>query len=239
MDAHERAKCGTLEVVFLWGNLLWSLWNKDANQKHQTAKNFGYLELLYGDQTPVPVLTSNFFSCKQGLEETVQSFILRLHGLYCRLQQHDCSSDSVTGPGFASLYSLQPWRGVCWLASGGFAAVLHTTRGNVFSFINKQYGSPRTPSDADWRHYLKREIMDYVTFLLKGITQDIVAVLKPLLQRASTRLNPPNPIWTRAYPARPNNGCDEQGRPICHCCKKAGHVARYCRGAAKSEPALS
>lgn len=52
-------------------------------------KSFLFLDSLYGDLVPTPVLRSQFFSCTQNPSETVSSFILRLRELYCRLRKHD------------------------------------------------------------------------------------------------------------------------------------------------------
>uniref|UniRef100_A0AAV2KYS3 Uncharacterized protein n=1 Tax=Knipowitschia caucasica TaxID=637954 RepID=A0AAV2KYS3_KNICA len=97
------------------------------------------------------------------------------------------------------------------------------------SAINKQYGSPRPPQDIDWKEQLKREIMDDVQAQMKGLTKDIVAELKPLLQSASPQPSSPNPTWNRPYSPRPYNDRDEQGRPICHRCRKAGRFKKLGR----------
>uniref|UniRef100_A0AAV2LQ22 Uncharacterized protein n=1 Tax=Knipowitschia caucasica TaxID=637954 RepID=A0AAV2LQ22_KNICA len=82
----------------------------------------------------------------------------------------------------------------------------------------------RPPQDIDWKEQLKREIMDDVQAQMKGLTKDIVAELKPLLQSASPQPSSPNPTWNRPYSPRPYNDRDEQGRPICHRCRKAGSL---------------
>ena len=228
----------------------------DENEKDQTAKIFLYLDSLYGDQTPVPVLRSKFFSCSQGIEEPVQSFILRLRELYCRLQRQD--PDSAP---FEKALRDQLLLGLC---DGPLAQALkvyarrhpdlefvelrdealqldseygHRRPEVTCATINKQYASSRPPPDINWREQLKQEIMDEVKVHMKGITQDIIAELKPLLQSTAPQHSPPH--WNRRYSPRPYNDRDEQGRPICHRCRKAGHIARDCRGNATSEQTLN
>lgn len=50
----------------------------DSDERDHTGKIFLYLDTLYGDRTPTPVLRSQFFSCVQRQDETVPSYILRL-----------------------------------------------------------------------------------------------------------------------------------------------------------------
>lgn len=64
----------------------------EEGERDQTCKVFLYLDSLYGDRIPTPVLRSQFFSCVQRLDETVPSYILRLQELHRRLQQHDPDS---------------------------------------------------------------------------------------------------------------------------------------------------
>lgn len=229
----------------------------DEDEKDQTAKIFVYLDSLYGDQTPVPILRSKFFSCAQRVDEPVQSFILRLREFYCRLHRQDPDSapseialrDQLLlglhdGPLAQALKVYARRNPEIDFADLRQEALLldseygHTRPEVTCSLINK-YGSPRHPQDAGWREQLKREIMDDVKAQMKGLSQDIVAELKPLLQSTSPQPTSPNPSWNRRYSPRPFNDRDEQGRPICNRCRKAGHIARYCRGAATPEPPLN
>lgn len=57
----------------------------ETSERDQVQNIFSFLDSLYGDRVPTPVLRSQFFSCTQNLSETVSSFILRLRELYCRL----------------------------------------------------------------------------------------------------------------------------------------------------------
>lgn len=229
----------------------------DTDERDQVCKIFVYLESLYGDQTPIPILRSNFFGCSQKANEPVQSFILRLRELYCRLKKVDrenSPSESALrdqlllglrdGPLSQALkvyarrnpdLDFTELRQEAMLLDSEYGRQTEVT----CSMINKQNGSPRPLQNPDWKEQLKREIMDDVKVQMKGLTQDIVAELKPLLQSASPQPRSPNSTWNRRYSPRPFNDRDEQGRPICHRCKKAGHIARYCRGTATPEPALN
>lgn len=230
----------------------------DTDERDQTAKIFAYLDSLYGDQTPVPVLRSKFFSCSQGTDEPVQSFILRLRELYSKLHRQDPDSAPSEGA-LRDQFLLGLCDGPLAQALKVYARrhpdlefadlreealQLNTEYGHqrpevTCSVINKQYSSPKLSQDTHWKEQLKQEILEDVKLQMKGLTQDIVAELKPLLQPASPQPSSPNPTWNRRYSPRPYNDRDEQGRPICHRCRKAGHIARYCRGPATPEPALN
>lgn len=220
----------------------------DEDERDQTAKIFLYLDSLYGDQTPVPVLRSRFFSCSQGIEEPVQSFILRLHELYSKLHHQDPDN----APSEGALRD-QLLLGLCdGPLSQALKVYARRNPGLEFadlceearqlnleygrqrsevtcSVINKQYASPAPPQEIKWKEQLKQEIMDDVKLQMKGLTQDIVAELKPLLQLTSPQPSSPNPTWNRRNSPRPYNDRDGHGRPICHRCRKAGHIARYCK----------
>uniref|UniRef100_A0AAV2JLM6 Reverse transcriptase domain-containing protein n=1 Tax=Knipowitschia caucasica TaxID=637954 RepID=A0AAV2JLM6_KNICA len=77
--------------------------------------------------------------------------------------------------------------------------------------LASEYGRAE-PEEPNWKEQLKREIMEDVKMQMKGITQEIVAELKPLLQTASPQPSPPNPTRTRQSTPRPYNDRDAQGR---------------------------
>ncbi|CAL9708532.1 unnamed protein product [Knipowitschia caucasica] len=176
----------------------------DADEKDQVAKIFVYLDSLYGDRTPIPVLRAQFFSCTQKAEETVQSFILRLRELYCRLKRlhrEDSPSESALrdqlllglrdGPLSQALKVFARRNPEMEFSDLRQEAVLLASEYGraepevTCSVISKQYTSPRLPQEPNWKEQLKREIMEDVKMQMKGITQEIVAELKPLLQTAS------------------------------------------------------
>ncbi|KAK7945594.1 hypothetical protein WMY93_001322 [Mugilogobius chulae] len=66
--------------------------------------------------------------------------------------------------------------------------------------VNKQYASPRTPQEEHWKEQLKREIMEDVKAQMKGLTQEIVAELRPMLQPPPVHSATPTPPPT--YPRR-------------------------------------
>ncbi len=47
----------------------------EENERDQVRKILVYLDSLYGDPIPIPVLRSQFFSCTQKTGETVPPFI--------------------------------------------------------------------------------------------------------------------------------------------------------------------
>ncbi|KAK7925333.1 hypothetical protein WMY93_007643 [Mugilogobius chulae] len=66
--------------------------------------------------------------------------------------------------------------------------------------VNKQYASPRTPQEEHWKEQLKREIMEDVKAQMKGLTQEIVAELRPMMQPPPVHSATPTPPPT--YPRR-------------------------------------
>uniref|UniRef100_A0AAV2IW99 Uncharacterized protein n=1 Tax=Knipowitschia caucasica TaxID=637954 RepID=A0AAV2IW99_KNICA len=84
--------------------------------------------------------------------------------------------------------------------------------------VQKHYDSPKTPQGLDWKEQLKREIMEEVNVQMKGLSRDILAELKPLLQSASPQSSPPNTTWNRRYSPRPYNDRDEQGMNVIMAC---------------------
>ncbi len=231
----------------------------EENERDQVRKIFAYLDSLYGERTPIPVLRSQFFSCTQRTGETVASFILRLRELHCRLRRHDPDD----APSDASLRD-QLLLGLCegplaqalkvyarrnpdetFAALRQEALMLDAEHGNqqpeVTCFaVNNPRASPNPPQGASWKETLKREIMEDVKSQMQGLTQELMKEIKPLLQPATATPQPPTQLRReRRRPFSAANDWDEQGRPICRQCRQAGHIARFCRRPAASQPALN
>lgn len=217
-------------------------------EKDQVRKIFNYLDLLYGDNAPIPVLWTKFFSCKQDAGETVSGFILRLRELYCRLRRHD--PDAAPSDGALRDQLLLGLQG---------GPLVHTLKVFVrrhpdedFEGVRKEamlleaeYMSPQHPevmcyavtnppvtnsAEAAWRESLKREILEDVKLQVKGLTHELIGGIRPLLQAVR---NPGTPLrWPDEglrQPVAHGNGRDDAGRPICRNCRRAGHIARFCR----------
>lgn len=61
----------------------------EESETDMVCKVLAYLDSLYGDRTPTPVLRSQFYSCMQGHKDTVPAYILRLRELFCRLRRRN------------------------------------------------------------------------------------------------------------------------------------------------------
>lgn len=228
----------------------------EDNEKNTAQKIFLYLNSLYGDQTPTAVLRSQFFSCAQKPGETVQSFILRLRELYCRLRRHN-PDDSPSEAALRDQLLLGLREGPLAQAlkvyarrhpEEDFAALrqeallLNSEYGSVTSevtcsIVNNKTSFLKEPH-ADWRETFKRDIMQEVKVEMKGLAQELIKELKPHLSPVAAAAEPP--LTPRGYhrPAAYNQR-DERGRPICRQCNQAGHIARYCRTPSISGPALN
>lgn len=230
----------------------------ENEERDRVQKIFKYLDSLYGDTTPTPVLRSQFFSCSQRPDETVPSYILRLRELHCRLRRHDpdgAPSDAVLRDQL-----------LLGLRENSLAQALKVyARRNpdeTFAAIRQEallldaehkspqpevtcasVNNPRVPThsqDNSWKETLKREIMEDVKLQMTGLTQELLKEIKPFLQPAISPVQPPvQPRRERRQLMSPPNQWDEQGRPICRQCRQSGHIARFCRRPAASQPALN
>lgn len=230
----------------------------DENERGRVRDIFLYLDSLYGDKTPAPVLRSQFFSCVQKPEETVPLYILRLRELHCRLRRHDpdnAPSDAALrdqlllglrdGPLAQALkvYSRrnpdETFAGIRQEALLLDAEYSNTSPEVTCASVNNPRVPPPT-QDASWKEALKKEIMEDVRLQMTGLTQELLREIKPLLQPAVAPSQPPvQPRRERQRPTSYPNDWDEQGRPICRLCRQAGHISRFCRRPAASQPALN
>ncbi|XP_025756395.1 uncharacterized protein LOC112842954 [Oreochromis niloticus] len=91
LNAQEVAEARKVEILIgaLSGEAKRQVSVLEEKDRDQIRKIFTYLDSLYGDNTSLAVLRSQFFSCIQKPNESVKSFTLRLRELYCRLQQRN------------------------------------------------------------------------------------------------------------------------------------------------------
>ena len=230
----------------------------DDGERNTVRKVFTYLDSLYGQSTPHAVVRSQFFNCVQRPNESMQSFLLRLRELHSRLRQHD-----PDGPPSAAALRDQMLLGLResplsqalkvyarrnpdedFSALRQEALLLEEEYGKpqpevTCSAVNNSYVRPSVPppQENDWKEAMKREIMEDVKSQMKGLTQELMKEIRPLLQSPtqpplhSPRADRPPPTQPRRESPQPfyPNERDEQGRPICHQCRRAGHIARHCR----------
>lgn len=260
LSSQELTEAGKAAIVLgaLAGEAKRQVSVLEDSERDQGRKIFLYLDTLYGDRTPTPVLRSKFFGCKQKPGESVPSFILRLRELFGMLRRNDPSnapSDTVLrdqlllglneGP-MAQALKVYARRN----PDEDFAALRQEallldsehgyTQPEVTCFsVNDSHASPALLQKESWRDTLKREIMEDVKSQMQGLTQELIKEIKPLLQPVNA---PPQPLTQHSERSRPASGVndwDEQGRPICRQCRQAGHIARYCRRPAASQAALN
>lgn len=231
------------------------------DERDRVAKIFTYLDALYGEQTSIPALRAHFYNCYQKPRETVKAYLLRLRGLYCRLQRRS-PDDAPTENNLREQFLLG-------LEDGALAQDLKTyarrNPGRSFDdlrqeamLLDDEHGGERLTgvecsavreaqaakpltSERDWKRAFKDEIMAEVAGQMKGLTQEIVRELRPLLEPRQ----PNHPIYAPPVGGRRratsdcSNRWDTEGRPICRRCKQPGHVARFCRATSETRPALN
>ena len=229
----------------------------DEGGRDTVKKIFEYLDSIYVEVVPASKLRAQFFGCTQRAGESVAAFILRLRELACGLRRRNpdtAPSDAILrdqllmgmaeGPlGQALRIYARRHPEESFTALRQEAMALEEEHGGIQnSEIDCRAVSsasvPRVPQTAGWREELKREIMDDVKSQMKDLTQELLREIKPLLrpEPVETRLRdtaPPAPARERYTPRSERitrNEWDAEGRPICRQCKRAGHMARFCRG---------
>ena len=181
----------------------------EEGEKDQVRKIFLYLDSLYGDRTPASVLRSQFYSCTQRPSEPVPSFVLRLRELYCRLRRHDPTnspSDAalrdqlllglLEGP-LAQALKVYARRNPAedFAAIRQEALLLDAEYGNTqtevtCSSVDNSRVPPKPSQGHDWKEALRQEIMEDVKAQMRGLTQELMKEIKPLLQPATAAPQP-------------------------------------------------
>ncbi|XP_051261675.1 uncharacterized protein LOC127366611 isoform X2 [Dicentrarchus labrax] len=233
LGAQELAEARKIDIVLgaLAGEAKRQVSVLEDDERDRARKIFLYLDSLYGDRTPAPVLRSQFFSCVQRPDETVPSFILRLRELYCRLRQHDPDGtppDTVLRDqlllglresSLAQALKVYARRNPdeTFSAIRQEALLLDTEHGNPQpEVICASVYKPNVPppsQDTSWRETLKREIMEDVKSQMTGLTQELLREIKPLLQPAVIAPQPLiQPYRERQRSVSQTNTWDEQDR---------------------------
>ncbi|CAL9694508.1 unnamed protein product [Knipowitschia caucasica] len=197
----------------------------EDDEKDTARKFFAYLCSLYGDQTPTSVVRSQFFCCAQKPGETVQSFVLRLRELYCRLRRHgDPPSEAALrdqlllglreGPMTQALkVYARRHPDADFAALREEALLLDSEYGSsasevTCSIVNNKSSFSKEPY-SDWKETLKRDIMEEVKAEMKGLAQELIRELKPHLSPVATASEPP--VTPRSYyRSPPRNQRDER-----------------------------
>ena len=228
----------------------------DAEERDTVDKIFEYLDVLYREAVPIPVVRAQFYGCIQRPEESVSAFILRLRELFCRLRRDDpdaAPSDIVLRDQLLMGLADGPLSQALRIharrhPTEGFAAL----RTEALQLATEYRGmcAPEVmchavnhvpvskPSQAsDWRQELKREILEDVKMQIQGFFKGLMDEMRQVVQATVAAVRPlspppPEPSCTeprRRYVERQKYEWDEAGRPICCRCREHGHIARFCR----------
>lgn len=222
----------------------------EEGERDTVEKVLTYLDGLYKETVPVSRIRVEFYSCTQRPDENVNSYVLRLRELFCRLRR----GDPTAAPSDATLRE----QFLMGLVEGPLSQALRvyarhnpdqdfTALRQEAMLLDTEHGRTRPteiachainpasipkPQTADWRHELKQEILEDVRAQMQGITKELMNEIRPLLPSAAAARPRSPPPSDQRYERRyvpPRNEWDETGRPICRQCKQVGHIARFCR----------
>lgn len=220
-------------------------------ERDKLSKIFDQLDILHVGEVPVPVLRSQFFSCRQKSDESFKGFVLRLRELFRRLQRRSPEGALVEdqlkeqllmgmedGPMLRALktYARRNPAGT-FAELHQEALLLEVEYGQVryetacAAISQRDASNPRTYR-PDWRAELKREILEEVKGQIRELTQEVMRELRPSNSAAPVSLAPPQQqalLAPRRKEPQSINRWDPEGRPICRSCQQPGHVARNCR----------
>lgn len=234
--------------------------------RDKASKIFAVLTKVYGDQVPLSVLRSKFFSCRQQANETLRTFALRLREMHRRIEmreEDEAPSDFQLRDQL--LLGLREGSLSCALktyvrrnAEESFASVLEEalkleeehqqteTGGAACALIGESNATQSRPHDKHWKQTLKEELLGDLKTQLREMTQELWQERQPVPAPAQTQFRPDlrggRPQFGRRRAqshSQPSFNWDEQGRPICHRCGQAGHIGRHCRSRSVSQQPLN
>lgn len=216
---------------------------------------FQFLTEQYGDHTPVAVLRSQFFNCKQGPRQPIRAFALRLREQFARLQTR---RDHGLGDGETLLRD----QFLLGLKEGPVRQSLRIQfrrdPGLTFEDLKKEAlalegdetevsgppvcaavseVAPAQPGGPDWKQALKAELLKDVRDQMSELSKALVGELRQGRAREEPRPAPRDRVYSEGgrepfrrpnHFNRPRFEWDEQGRPICNRCGKPGHYSRQC-----------
>ncbi|XP_073722641.1 uncharacterized protein [Misgurnus anguillicaudatus] len=216
---------------------------------------FQFLTEQYGDHTPVAVLRSQFFNCKQGPRQPIRAFSLRLREQFTRLQAR---RDHGLGDGEALLRD----QFLLGMKEGPVRQSLRVQfrrdPGLTFKDLKKEAlalegdetelgeppvcavvseATPALPEGPDWKQILKAELLKDVRDQMSELSKTLLGELRQGRAREEPRQAPRERVYSergREPPGRadhfnrPRFEWDEQGRPICNRCRKPGHYSCQC-----------
>lgn len=215
--------------------------------QHDSVQNIiSFLQGIYGDTTSLTSLRSQFFTRKQRTDENVRQFALILQELSNRLMAR---GDTTT-----SGYVLRD-QFISGLVDGALRRELHnmvrTTATLTFAEIKREamlrvddfesvtqmmaaavrVNQDRAPIDVK---ELVKEIKGEVLTELKGEMKEMMSEMMREMREVREHPQTSQQVQVRRrYDYRggrqSSDQFDQQGRPICRRCRKAGHIGRHCR----------
>lgn len=222
-----------------------------AEEKDSAQQVFNRLKALYVCPAPASVVRSLFFNCRQQAEESVRHFALRLQECWQRMMVQDF--DNIT-----NAEVLKRDQFVAGLRDDGLRremmkkvalnnSLTFTTIKMEAILLAEVEGGPQlhcsmagaTSNKRPWEEDLLKLKVELKTELSKELDSKVSGLSHSLLQgirEEFQKLQSGDPQCLRRdppptrlpVPNRRRGEYDEQGRPICHNCKRPGHIARYC-----------
>lgn len=219
----------------------------DRSERNTPKKIFDALFALYGDNTHVSTLRTQFYNCRQEPNQSLRAFSLKLRELFSRLKQKDTidadQGNLVLRDQFIMGLKEGPIRQelrrqvrkrpeLTFEEVKTEALALEDERGESWppydcAAVSRAPPSPRVV--ADWKEQLRAEIMNDVkaqmSVMTKTILEEIRNTASPPLEAPRHPGRSPRPNTPRNYS---NFKWDPQGRPICSLCEQIGHISRRC-----------
>lgn len=224
-----------------------------ADQRATVQNIIKFLKGIYGDTTPLANLRSQFFTRKQRTDENVRQFALGLQELSNRLtvRGDSTTSGNVLRDQFISGLLDNALRRelrnmVRTTSTLTFAEIKREAIVRIDDLDNPPQAmasavrvtQDKTPMDVK---QLAKEIKEEVLTELKSDMKDMLSeMMREMRERPQT---PQQTEVRRRYDYRggrqSSDQFDQQGRPICRRCRKAGHIERQCRAPATAQENLN
>lgn len=249
--AVNEAQAVSLVLGALHGDAKREILVLDEKDRDKATKIFAELASLYGDQLPLSVLRSKFFSCRQKPNEALRAYALRLRELHRQLH----SKDADNAPSDEQLRDQL----LLGLREGSLCRALKTyVRRNpdeafagvykeallleeehhqlenqdaACALVSEPHVPPSSSKEQHWKKTLKEELLGDLKAHLRELTQELWSDRRPAssipsYERKRTQ-SQSRFLW------------DSEGKPICHRCSQSGHIGRHCRSRSESQPALN
>lgn len=207
----------------------------EPRDRTQADDIFEVLITLFGDKTPVSVMRSSFFDCRQKPGETMRAYILRLRELGSRLQRNDPINPNqfdhvlrdqlIAGLREGSMK--QELRKVVY-KNGDLTFNEVKTEAMMFEeFQVDQWHDPScmaveqpralTHSPWDWKQEFKNEVLKEVKLQMETMTKTLLDQLRAAssqLPPNQTQVTPLPPTWSAPSPRTIDRPGEESQRPV-------------------------